>query len=813
MQAKINLPKGEYSIAQIRHFHHKDPDCLVRVSFLDYTSVFLDHHGEPVYKLDKSIIKSKFKIQRRAALKVQDPKAQHSSVALQEQPASPRSLVDKLNDSEAKLWIIVDAATDEEGERKATEIARTLKEVGLEDQYDQIVYGPKAFLTCYRLKANLTCESESEDSSQLESEEPAKPAQVHQVVARMVDSPSSSLIESSNNTGQADTTTALLTEAPFITRSGTVDQGKKLEEGEFRVENQSESQTKTTTKKKREKKLAVVARESDQADTTTVPLLTEVSSSTFSGESFEVEEEPKPVDPLKRRFIDWLLSSGFPTTLSHFTILSRIKQQTLVGHFNDLFLFAIGFDGYDPVNHNITSADGKTKLYTGTKLPFWLMLASFLGMPSRAESVIDGVPQFSGWQLLRNFFGVWIPVKETLSNQDGRLNFYQYRWTEKKIVQGLLLFFKLTLVLPIKLILIPFKIMLNSVKLVTEVLLPLISSYVAKFNAELIRGLYRFSVNFTQYSILSAALMIVGMIPLLAIAIIQYAMVWVCRIGLALTSPEKSARVAFALGYGLIVGEEGSKGQIFISTLMGGLGAIVSLALSAVLWTITLPLAMGTLVTMMPPLLNAVTWISQLPVVASSLTWLSQWHLLTNLAILVKSAMSTVGAGLTIAFGPVITTLATVMSIQIPAAVMVVGTVLGMIVIPTAAILSRVADELSNLWASWIEQKPFASLGRWISSFSKDDKQAKSSEQVSIPEKVFVYQARAGKELIVSACALYLKDQQNKALKTIEVSGDKAEALYLRAKENREYKLVKEGARFPTQAECDAVVNSPAIVI
>jgi hypothetical protein len=232
-----------------------------------------------------------------------------------------------------------------------------------------------------------------------------------------------------------------------------------------------------------------------------------------------------------------------------------------------------------------------------------------------------------------------------------------------------------------------------------------------------------------------------------------------------------------------------------------------------VLWTLTLPLAVGALVTAIPPLLSALTWISHLPFVVSSLTWLSQWPLITNLMVLVNSVIGTVSAGLIVAFGPAITTMATVMSIQIPAAVMAVGTVLGMLAIPVAAIVSRVADELSNLWVSWVEQKPFASFGRWISSLAVDNKKTKSPETFLMQKTVFVYQALAGSELIVSQRALHITDEKNRVLKAVEVTDDKAEALYLRAKENNEYNLSYEGARFPTQTEFAATENSPVVVI
>ena len=143
---------------------------------------------------------------------------------------------------------------------------------------------------------------------------------------------------------------------------------------------------------------------------------------------------------------------------------------------------------------------------------------------------------------------------------------------------------------------------------------------------------------------------------------------------------------------------------------------------------------------------------------------------------------------------------------------MAVGTVLGMIAIPVAAILSRVADVLSNLWVSWVEQKPFTSLGRWVSSIFIDNKTTKSFEGGSVPETVFVYQALAGRELIVSPYALHLKNKNNSVLKGVEVTGDKAEAFYLRAKENLEHNTY-EGARFLRTTEFNATENSAAIVI
>lgn len=583
-----------------------------------------------------------------------------------------------------------------------------------------------------------------------------------------------------------------------------------------------------------------------------------------------------PATGFKRDLIGSLFGSLFMTSLSAIRIFNHLgatPRKYLLSIFKIEFLRAYGFDGFDHASGMISSADGKTKPYLSDKLPFWLILASFLGLPSRPERVVNGAPEFSGWQLLRNFLGVWVPIKETWGSPDSPHRFYQYRWTEKKIVQGLLLFFKITLILPIKIILMPFKIMLNLLKLLTEVLIPVASDYTAVFNAQLENWLLgsNFSLSGAIYSlfsnmednwgrfILELIVFILLAIPVLAVATLQYAMVWACRIGLALTSPAKSARLAFVRGYHLRIGEKGSWLQIITSNLMGGLGVILSLGLSAILWTFALPLALGALTTLIPSLLNAINWISQLSWVSTSLTWLSQWPSLINLGYILNTMVSTVGTGLGMAFGSAITTIASAMSIQIPAAVMTVGTFLGMIAVPIGGILSLGADALSNRWANWIEQRPFAAFARWGSSLFHGESQKEGDEvlnsllksqsaleelmelvepeeepgycriggigelivdndllyrllasqailerfkaKAGMPKSLYVYQAEEGGELIVSAKTASLKDKNDNLIKVIEVTGDQAEALYLRALDNKVNHSKDTGVRFPTMEE------------
>ena len=420
----------------------------------------------------------------------------------------------------------------------------------------------------------------------------------------------------------------------------------------------------------------------------------------------------------------WLSESlVFASTSRLYNREASISQISLLGVVKEYLVKAYGFDGYNPSTRQVTSADGKTSNVWG--IPFGFIVLSFFGIPNRPESVIDGIPTFSFMQFLRGFIGGWNPVKETISGKvvvNGNVTMYedsfaQKRWTEKKIFLGFLLSFKILVIVPFKLITIPFKTLLNVVKLVTEVLFPLVSFYTALINTYMVYAtvwLAKALVNYTKRGskvrISFNPLRMIVLIPLipmavltLAVGIVQYTMLWACRIGLALTSSEKSARLAFAAGYDFPVA------NTVIKNIIGGMGAVLSLALSAVLWTITLPLALGALTTVFPAILTAINWVAQLPFVASSLAWFSQLPVITASTALLNSFFATVGGALTFAFGPAVTALAGIISVQVSPVVMAVGTTLGLIVAPIAAVLSRVADELSNRWAKWVEQAPLAS--------------------------------------------------------------------------------------------------------
>lgn len=593
-----------------------------------------------------------------------------------------------------------------------------------------------------------------------------------------------------------------------------------------------------------------------------------------------------------RRAMKWLFSSNL--YLSTLTVIVNPDREKVGNNFAKQhgFLTTVKFsliriftfDGFEPSIGQITSADGKVSNFSyedGKRLkiittegkassvdlstvPWQLLLVSFLGLPSRPDAVENGVIKFTFMQFLRNLIGGWNPVKETISGPvvgtDRTQHFFQRRWTEKKIFLGLIWSFKILVILPIKLITWPFKLMLNVVKLATEFLLPVISVIFLGINLGLVDGtkwLAKALIGYNKDKVSGKVsnsfhpLRVFIIIPLilvaavtLAVGIVQYALVLACRIGLALTSPLKSAQYAFQLGRLFQVGKIGSRPQKVFSMIMSVLGIVLSLSLSAVLWTITLPLALSALVTVIPGIMTAITWVSQLPWVASSLAWLGQLPAITASTALLHSFFGIVGTALATAFGPAVTALATVITIQIPTVVMTVGTTLGLILTPIGVGLSFVADKLSDLWARWVEQAPIASVkasfkellsfGRIKSeaegegvglSLVKSASVAENSELVKggtsqpLPQtEVILYQPYPGEEYIIGRTPLYLKRELKQAtaeaqklIEGIKITGTQAEELLERAKNVERKGLVTQGVRFATAEEALGTFGNPAI--
>ena len=593
----------------------------------------------------------------------------------------------------------------------------------------------------------------------------------------------------------------------------------------------------------------------DELDVEDSPLL----SGSGDKESWTLPSEKSP--SAFRKVFDWIsISRIFPSTYS-----LDAHPSTDPGLFiRWRLLQTYGFDGYDPLTGVMTDADGKSDHVVDENFPLGWMLVSFLGFPSRPASIGD--TRFTVLQFFRNLIGGWNQVKETIKGNalndrqereftgeyDKETNhpilkeasFTQRRWTEKKIFLSVFFIFKIAIIATFKLITFPFKLMLNVVKLATEFLLPLVSYSIAAINvfmvtitqalAKIVVGYrpYR-SNNKPKYKLSFGVLWIIFLIPVaaltLAVGIVQYATLLACRIGLALTSPAKSARYAFDAGYRFPVG-----GKV-VGAIMGGIGAVLSLALSAVLWTITFPLALGALTTVFPAILTAITWVAQLPFVA----WASQLPIVTGSATLLNSLFGTVGTALTAAFGPAVTALAGVISVQVTPIVMAVGTTLGLIVTPVAAVLSEVADKLSNLWTQWVEQRPLHSLfSRSAKVTPAPDAALPSSrppsgpivaaahllgveKEIIVPKQVCIYQETSGDYLVSSkarAIKAHVKEAEENAqtaaklLPGIQVEGELGKELYLRAVKNVDKSFTQRATLAEGEAGVYQIMRAPPVI-
>lgn len=539
-----------------------------------------------------------------------------------------------------------------------------------------------------------------------------------------------------------------------------------------------------------------------------------------------IESMPSP------NFLEWLFYSIFPSTLQISIMLSskegrnelkktsKDPNNTFLNAIKPIILKTFGFDGYNPITNIITSADGTIAEYKTLNLPWWIFITSFLGLPNRPSTVINGEPQFSLLQLLRNFIGGWNPLGFFPSSaKQTQVRAVKTVSREKIFWQLLAVPFKFLIILPIKIISIPFKILLNVVKLVTEILFPLISQLIlvlSLISIGLTLSLFAWTkIKSPQSSEVSLSIkkLFVAAIPIVLLAIIsiaftivQYATIWACRIGLAFTSPAESARLAFALGRNLRIGTEGSTLQTTVSNIMGVLGVLTSLALSAVLWSITLPFALSAITTVFPFILSAINWVAQIPFISASLAWISQLPAVTTSLTLLNQLFATVGAGLSIAFGPVITGMASIISVQVPTVVLAVGTTLGMLCTPIIALMSLGAETLSNLWATWTTSGPFSKL---IGLFQKN-KNISDYHFDKAKDTLYLYESKEGEQscYVASPFVLNLVSTNKHLSKVTKSNGKAAERLFNDLKANPEKQWKDYRYRFPTPAELEVVSQS-----
>ena len=172
-------------------------------------------------------------------------------------------------------------------------------------------------------------------------------------------------------------------------------------------------------------------------------------------------------------------------------------------------------------------------------------------------------------------------------------------------------------------------------------------------------------------------------------------------IGRAFSSPEKSARLAFAeVSTTFLNNPQFMRipGATIIANALGGLSALVSIAISATLWAIALPFAFSAIATTFPAVAQVGAVLAmKFPVIISA----------------IQSAFSALSALTVAAFGPAVTAIAGFIGVQasaVSATLMTVG-VLGALTITAGSIVTAVSDSVGNVWARWNSTKgPLSSL-------------------------------------------------------------------------------------------------------
>jgi hypothetical protein len=484
-------------------------------------------------------------------------------------------------------------------------------------------------------------------------------------------------------------------------------------------------------------------------------------------------------------------------------------------------LRALGPDGYNAETQELTCADGTTVPFAAENYNWKMFLLTLFALPSRPESVVikySGgeeaeqtnkrcnsldekdylyTPQYSILQIVRNLIGGWNPIKETTNgdkqlevevertedvvdnegkvilNEDGqpktitvrekqktkeKASYYLRRWTEKKVFLLALAVIRVPLFVAFNLLTWPFRFLRNILKLVTEVLLPIVSLYGLIFCVGFLLERLNDAGNRIRASGLNRHLLwqipVYGLYGVftLVVGILQYALTLTCRAGLAFTSPLKSALLAFNSGV-LILGSESSTS--LFSRLVGALGFVLSMALSATLWAIAFPLALGALVAAVPALLTPITALSQSPFIATVLAWLTQLPFVPILSTAFGTAFGVVGGALTATFGAAIGYIGAFVGVAIPQVVMAFSLIMSVLIMPAFTLLTWPVEALSNRIMRWVEQRPFRAL--FVKSEESQEARAeREAKRANVPDTVYVHQALPGGGCIVSSKACHM---------------------------------------------------------
>jgi hypothetical protein len=469
-------------------------------------------------------------------------------------------------------------------------------------------------------------------------------------------------------------------------------------------------------------------------------------------------------------------------------------------------LRALGPDGYNPETGMLTCADGTTKKMTFVDITWTSFFLRLFALPSRPMSLDDqGKLQYRFLQVLYSFAGTsWNPVKETITGdllefeedapgrpirqlgtdrqrtriKEEKVSFYQRRWTEKKGFLLSLAVIRVPLFVVFNLVTWPFRFVRTLLKIVTEILLPLISYGLIKL-VEAFYDLTQRVCRSVRKSGISPHLFWQGPAFVLtyyitAVAgLVQYLMSLICRIALAFTSPLTSALLAYQSGV-LILGSEYST-HLF-PRFVGGLGFVLSMAISATLWAITFPLALGALVTAVPALLTPITALSQSPFMANVLAWLTQLPIVASLSTAFGTAFGVVGGPLTATFGVAIGYLGTFVGVAIPQVVVAFSLILSTVLMPALTFVTWGVEALSNLIMQWVEQRPFYTLITKLKMWGSKEEGAEKEQNargIDYIHPLYIHQAVPGGDIVVGlkACHLVSEKEENgeKVRKQVEI--------------------------------------------
>lgn len=363
--------------------------------------------------------------------------------------------------------------------------------------------------------------------------------------------------------------------------------------------------------------------------------------------------------------------------------MSNIFDEFIIPFFQEAFKKTYEFDGFDSTRAKYTTAYGEKGKYFASDPNVIHAILTFLGFPTRAESIEKNIEtgdylRMSFLQLLRNFIGGW----NDLRDESGKWKISEKGWWNIAVLIPI----KFALILPLKIIAIPFNLLVNIIKLFIE-FMPLLLIYFmeisSRYPLEALPGTYhRVDIN----SFAKGSLLVVYGFSFAMSYLIYLSAKLVYTLGVALTSPEKSAREWFLYGMNTVPKE----GHRF---LVGFIFSTVSLILSTCLWAVSIVLLINIIPILFPTLNLFFAKLLTIPAVQTSFVFVK-----STLFGLNSFMLNYVASPLVILLSKV--------GLQFSALSLSVGITLAVTLAPISIILSNLTNRFSNMWASFTDDGP-----------------------------------------------------------------------------------------------------------